>query len=311
LASLGQVEGHRVSKFDFFLDHPILKFIDQFSNRFDTYELQVKRGEEFGRKNTINLPTSETVPIFSAEELVAFKLLSPSYFIKPELIEKEISFYDQERIGVNLAFRHKLKAAYIGKVFSLKSIISVYNGSYSMLLEVLGWLNSTLFDWYHRQRYCTYTELRANQITEMKHVYPLKITGNLPLNHVVEYLMVQDFPYFRQILDLLIYDQYLFPHFFEKGIYAKNEPMLKSLLEKYCISLNVKEWIDQYMEKISKPSDNSNDQTKFELQTKNLQLQCQNIAQHIATDMEISKFLDKLHQDPWIQEIEYNIEKLD
>jgi len=305
LATLGQGSSQQVTSFSFFLDHPILQFIDQHSDRFETYKLQVKRGEEYGRKNTRTEYSPDTIPIFSAEELIAFKLRSPSYFIPPTLIEKEADFYNQERIGVNLAFRHKLKAAYIGKVFSLKSIISIYNGSYPTLLEILGWLNSTLFDWYHRQRYCTYTELRANQIKEIKSVYPLKITNNLPLIRVVEYLIVEDNPDFRQFLDALIYDQYLYTHFFQSKIYPENEPILKQRFEKYCIELNIKTWINAYMQNISKSPDIAIGKDKFDRLTHDILDNQKKILEQINTDETIGKIIAQIQADPWILEIEH------
>jgi len=133
----------------------------------------------------------------------------------------------------------------------LKSIISIFNASREILLELLGYFNSLLFDWYHQLRFGFYSEIRANVITEMKKTYPIRINQAPEFLQIVRYAFFIKSEFFQRILNNLVFEQYFFEQFYEDQLYPTNELLLHSLIRKHSKDVEFEEWLKLYMMKIT------------------------------------------------------------
>jgi hypothetical protein len=223
-ALIGKIPANRVSSFDLYKDDPIVIHIEGVARTHASYGLEVTRGEELGKKALSMEKRQGQVPIFTASEMTPFKLLHANFFLDSTSIKK--SFYQNSKIGVNLAFRRRIKATFVGDVYTIKSIICIYNGSMETLIEVLGTWNSKLFDWYHDKRFSGFQEIRLNTIADIENRYPLLLPDRDEFRQIVKYLTVHYHPYLHLVVDFIVYEMF----FYEKLASEKAHPAARYAL---------------------------------------------------------------------------------
>ncbi|MBN2153865.1 MAG: Eco57I restriction-modification methylase domain-containing protein [Candidatus Lokiarchaeota archaeon] len=239
-ALIGRIPAERVSSFDLFKDDPVIKSIERVARTHDSYGLEVTRGEELGKKALSTERREGQVPIYTASEMSPFKLLPPAYFLDRASIKKK--FYCNCKIGANLAFRGRIKAAYVGDVFTIKSIICIYHGSPDTLIEVLGTWNSKLFDWYHDKRFSGFQEIRLNTIADIENRYPLLLPGRDEFRHIVRYLTVQYHPYLHRIVDFIIYEAFFHERLVSDGAHPAGRFALVDAIRPHLVPVEYDEW---------------------------------------------------------------------
>lgn len=238
LNQLGRTTYQRVLDFHFPQSHPIISYITEHSQSYQDLRFEIARGEERGRRSLETQKLSEYIPIFSAAEMIPYTLREPTLYINPVAIEKQ--FYGREKIGVNLAFRNRIKASWIGKKVTIKSILCIFkntsiktpitpispltlhqNPDLQALLHILGLWNAKIYDYFHQVRYSQFEERRVNTITNIRKYYPLIIQNQEITAPLVQHLIQTKTQNSRiiKILDLLYYEVFFIDKFVEDGIY--------------------------------------------------------------------------------------------
>ncbi len=214
------------------------------------------------------------------------------------------NFYSFERIGVNLAFRHYYRASYLGQVFTLKSIISIYHTSREILLELLGYFNSSLFNWYHQLKFGFYSEIRANIITEMRNTYPIRISQSPELLKIVQYAFFTRNRFIQRTINNLIYEEYLIDQFYNDQLYSTRDLILHHLISLHLISVDFDSWLELYMKKIMQmnlsPEENMQLETLEEKNHHSIQDFCNGCQQ----DSQLMDQFGLIENHPWVCRIE-------
>lgn len=230
MQELGKVEPKIVSDFELWKDNEVITYLLTNSNRYSDYNLMIQRGEELGKKSVKNI---QGIPIFSAAEMNPFYLSDTEFRIPESSIKHK--FYNNEKIGFNLSFRNRIKAAYIGKRIVIKSIICIFNTDRNNLMQILGIWNSTLFDWFHMLRYSQFEERRVNRIVDVMNEYPIMLNDKSALPYIVPFLICNpDCEYLRYINDLLVMELFFAPVLYDSQNDQNCELRLsKRIIENY------------------------------------------------------------------------------
>ena len=299
---LGKINCEETSSFEFYENNPIIKYINSVSKNYHHYNIEITRGEEYGRKVLLNNIYNNNQPIFTANEMNPFILSKPTYYIEKNRIEKD--FYNNVKIGVNLAFRNRIKATYIGRSITLKSIINIYNTSKSNLMEILGFWNSKLFDWYHNTRYCIFEERRVNTIRNIREEYPIILDNNSKISEIVKYLIISPKnKNLQKILDLMIYELYFYKKFYEDKIYSKNNKLLIEAVSPYLFIFNFEQYEDLFFKYLLETLD-ENAIDEFNKIKHELKEKIKTFCISIEKDEIIKQIMYKILSHPWIIKIE-------
>lgn len=202
LSALGRIESMVIKNFDFNEDNEIINYLKNKFKKLDDLNAEVRRGEERGKKSLSRDKNKILIPIYTAEQMNFFSLSETHFFINPKDLEKK--FYSNDKIGLNITFRKRLKAAYIGDKVVLKSIICVYNLKKEELFNLLALFNSRLFDYYHKIRYSFFFEKRFNNIRDI-HNY-IYVAFPKPVQELVGILIEKYDKHLHILLDYLVYE---------------------------------------------------------------------------------------------------------
>ncbi|MEX2683946.1 MAG: Eco57I restriction-modification methylase domain-containing protein [Candidatus Sigynarchaeota archaeon] len=301
-ALLGRVPAITVSSFDLFKDDPIVLHIERVAKSHATYGLEVTRGEELGKKALSLKRLEGLIPIFTASEMIPFKLLPPVYFIDPAAIKK--NFYKNSKIGVNLAFRGRIKASFVGDVYTIKSIICIYHGSLDTLIEVLGTWNSKLFDWYHNKCFSNFQEIRLNTIADIENRYPLLLPDRDEFRQIVKYLTVQYHKFLHFLIDFIVYEIF----FYEKLVSDKAHPearyALLDAIRPHLVPVEYDAWSRLHWklmrgERLDNDERNSLDQLEASIKET-----ITRVVSELDADDAVQDLIGAMRKHPWIDRIE-------
>lgn len=299
---IGRIPSTRVVSFELFKDDPIIVHINAVARTHASYGLEVTRGEELGKKALAGVNRAKHVPIFTANEMTPYKLFPAKYRIDIPSIKK--GFYHQDKIGVNLAFRNRIKATLVKDVYTIKSIICIYNGTFDTLLEVLGTWNSKLFDWYHDKCFSNFQEIRLNTIADIKNKYPLLLPDRFEFREIVKYLTVKYHSYLQLLVDYIIYGI-----FFEGKLeLANGTPLgqftLLDAIRPHLVPVDYETWSRLHWRGMRGESLDDVERDELARVEKDIVAAIDRVVDGVTSDARIQHILDAMKQHPWISRIE-------
>ena len=212
LHRLGSLSYIKTADLELWKENEIVNYLLTHSKRYKDYGIKINRGEELGREA---VKLTDGIPVFSSLELNPYYVSDTAFKISPESIRKD--FHGIEKVGFNLSFRNRIKAAYLGKRVTIKSIIVAYGTEKENLMQILGIWNSKLFDWFHQIRYSQFEERRVNRIQDISEDYPILLNKRSALQIIVPLLISKsDNSFLFDLVDLLIlelfFSEILFPN---------------------------------------------------------------------------------------------------
>lgn len=299
---LGIIPATRFSSFDLYKDDPVIEHVESVSRSHESYGLEVTRGEELGKKALKQSRDPGFIPIYTANEMTPFSLEPAAYFIDPGCLKK--NFYDPQKIGVNLAFRNRIKASFIANVVTIKSIICIYNAPVPVLLEVLGTWNSKLFDWYQSKKYSNYQEIRLNTIDDIKARYPLLLIDRSEFQEIVKYLVISYTPSVHELIDFIIYEVFFNDKLVSDGIYPEPGFHLLDALGKCILSVDFDGWSLLHWKKMTGNDLSVQEETDLAfIEEKNKKIM-ETAVRAIQASDEVNQWIETIKSHPWIARIE-------
>jgi hypothetical protein len=301
-AHIGRIPAKSVSSFDLFKDDPVVTCIELVARTHASYGLEVTRGEELGKKALSIKKEQGQVPIFTASEMAPFKLLPAIYTIDPKSIKK--NFYHNSKIGVNLAFRKRIKASFIGDVYTIKSIICIYHGSLDTLIEVLGTWNSKLFDWYHDKRFSSFQEIRLNTIADIKNRYPLLLPDRDEFRQVVKYLTVQYDPYLNVIVDFIIYEVFFHERFASDGMPLAARFALLDAIRPHLVPIEYGTWSSLQWKFLRGEGLRAAEVHDLERLESRIKETINRVVESLKDSKTVQRIIEDMRAHPWVDRIE-------
>jgi len=304
---LGNITSTRITSFDLYADDPVIKHIELVARSHESYGLDVTRGEELGKKALQSSRDPGFIPIYTANELVPFHLEDAAYFIDPQHLKK--NFYDTQKIGVNLAFRHRIKAAFISNMVTIKSIICIYKAPLPVLLEVLGTWNSKLFDWYQCKKFSNFQEIRLNTIDDIKTHYPLLLINRPEFQDIVKYLVMSYSEYLHELVDFIIYEMFFNDILVSDGIYPDPGFHLLETLGKNLHPVDFDGWSTLHWKRMAGDTLAKEEESKFaSIEAKNKRAM-ETAIRAMQADADVHHWMETMRSHPWIERIEEETEK--
>ncbi len=229
LSMIGTKSYLKITDLDFWRQDEIIVYLLSHSKRYKDYNIKIQRGEELGRK-AVNIQNG--IPVFSAAELNPYFVIDTNFKIDSRTIGKH--FHYSEKIGFNLAFRNRIKAAYFGKRITIKSVLAAYGTTRENLMILLGIWNSMLMDWFHQIKYCQFEERRVNRIQDIVDEYPVLLDARSALPLIVPFMICKYTDNsLIELIDFLVLELF-FSDLLFKG-YPESLPISKALFS--CLSL--------------------------------------------------------------------------
>ncbi len=301
-ALVGRIPAARMSSFELFKDDPLVSYIERVARTHASYGLEVTRGEELGKKALSSEKGEGQFPIFTASEMTPFKLLPAAYFLDAASIKK--TFYHNSKIGVNLAFRRRIKASLVGDVFTIKSIICIYHGSLDTLIEVLGTWNSKLFDWYHDKRFSSFQEIRLNTIADIKNRYPLLLPDRDEFKHIIRYLTVQYHPFLHAIVDFVIYETFFFERLVSEKAHPEARFALLDSIRPHLVPVEYDAWSRLHWKSMRGERLDDTERNDLDQLDARIKDTIGHVVSEIQADEDVQHIIEAMKAHPWIDRIE-------
>nr|MDO8119654.1 Eco57I restriction-modification methylase domain-containing protein [Candidatus Sigynarchaeota archaeon] len=301
-ALLGHIPAIKVSSFDLFKDDTLVTHIERVARTHASYGLKVTRGEELGKKALSLERRAGQIPIFTASEMTAFKLLPAAYFLDLASIKKD--FYKNNKIGVNLAFRSRIKASFVGDVYTIKSIICIYHGSLDTLIEVLGTWNSKLFDWYHNKRFSIYQEIRLNTIADIENRYPLLLPDRDEFRQVVKYLTVQYHPFLHLVVDFIIYEVFFYERLVSDKAHPEARFALMDAIRPYLVPVDYDSWSRLHWKSMRGERLDGEERRDLDQLEASIKETIAHVVSEMEVDNAVQSIIGNMRTHPWIDRIE-------
>ncbi len=301
-ALIGNIPPNRISSFDLNIDDPIVVHIKGVARTHASYGLEVTRGEELGKKALSMEKRQGQIPIFTASEMTPFKLLPAVYFIDPASIKK--NFYNNSKIGVNLAFRKRIKATFVGDVYTIKSIICIYNGSMETLIEVLGTWNSKLFDWYHDKRFSGFQEIRLNTIADIENQYPLLLPDRGEFKQIVKYLTVHYHPYLHLVVDFIIYETFFHDKLTSDKAHPSDRFALLDAIRPHLVPIEYDAWSRLHWKSMRGASLENSERQELDQLEAMIKETIDRVVASLKESEPVQHIIGSMKTHPWIDRIE-------
>lgn len=299
---LGLLEPSCIVSFDLYKNDPLLNYIEKVARSHASYGIEVSRGEELGKKALSTERKLGFVPIYTANEMSQFRLHDARYFIDEKKITKQ--FYKHQKIGVNLAFRNRIKATFVSDVVTIKSIICIYNASMQQLLEVLGTWNSTLFDWYQDKKFSNFQEIRLNTIADIEKKYPLLLINRAEFQEIVKYLIVSLDAFLHRLIDYIVYENFLHEKFAEDNVYPKPGLHLLEAISKHIVPINYSEWADLHWKAMRGAMLNTIEAKRLNAIESEICATISNVSSALQSSIEVKHWIEAIQSHPWVARIE-------